>query len=129
MLSSIECRSPFLNKEIWDFTSQIPENFLISKTFQKKYLLKEAFKEYFPNNFLNSKKQGFGIPVGDWLRKELKNDLLNLSNDILLKSQGIFVIENVKSLINDHLNNSVDNTFKIWTFYCFQKWYFIIYEK
>ena len=129
MLTSLECRSPFLNKEIWDFTSQIPENYLISKTFQKKHILKEAFKEYFPRKFFNSKKQGFGIPVGDWLRKDLKNDLLYLSEENLLKSQGIFIIENIKRLIHDHLYNSVDNTFKIWTFYSFQKWYFTNYEK
>ena len=129
MLTSLECRSPFLNKEIWDFTSQIPENYLISKTFQKKHILKEAFKEFFPRKFFNSKKQGFGIPVGDWLRKDLKNDLLYLSDENLLKSQGIFIIENIKRLIHDHLYNSVDNTFKIWTFYSFQKWYFTNYEK
>jgi asparagine synthase (glutamine-hydrolysing) len=40
MLASLECRAPFLNKEIWDFTSQLPEDFLI-KGWDKKQILKE----------------------------------------------------------------------------------------
>jgi len=43
MLSSLECRAPFLNKEIWNFTSQLPENYLIYGT-DKKHILKESFK-------------------------------------------------------------------------------------
>ena len=30
MMNSIECRAPFLNKELWDFTSQLPESYLIN---------------------------------------------------------------------------------------------------
>jgi asparagine synthase (glutamine-hydrolysing) len=50
MLASLECRAPFLNKEIWNFTSQLPKIFLI-KGWDKKHILKESFKEYFPKIF------------------------------------------------------------------------------
>ena len=122
MLNSLECRAPFLNKELWNFTSQLPEDFLI-KGWNKKYILKEAFKEYFPEKFLDKSKKGFGIPVGDWLRTELKHELLSYINPHLLEKQQIFNMEFITKSVMNHINGIVDNTFRVWTFFCFQKWY------
>lgn len=123
MLSSLECRSPFLNKRIWDFTKSLPENYLINKS-NKKYILKEAFKDEFPENFLEKTKKGFGIPVGDWLRSFLKDELLFYSNKKYIDQQNLFHHDYIKLLIDEHLNGLKDNTFKVWTFFCFQKWYY-----
>ena len=122
MLTSIECRSPFLNKGLWTFTNQLPDDFLI-KGWNKKYLLKESFKHYFPENFLYKTKKGFQIPIGDWLRGLLKKELLSYIEYEFLKKQNIFKIEYVRSLVQNHTEGKVDNTFRVWTFYCFQKWY------
>ena len=122
MLTSLESRSPFLNKNLWNFTSQLPENFLM-KGWDKKYLLKEAFKNYFPEEFLNKSKKGFGVPVGDWLRGYLRQELLSYIEPDFLRTQGIFQVEKVENLVHDHLNEKIDNTFRVWTFFCFQKWY------
>lgn len=122
MLNSLECRAPFLNKELWNFTSQLPENFLI-KGWNKKYILKEAFKEYFPEKFLDKSKKGFGVPIGDWLRAELKHELLSYINPHLLEKQRIFNKDFITKLVMNHINGIVDNTFRVWTFFCFQKWY------
>ncbi|KAA6305028.1 asparagine synthase (glutamine-hydrolyzing) [termite gut metagenome] len=76
MLTSLECRAPFLTKDLWNFTNQLPDDFLIKKT-NKKYILKKAFESYFPSHFFDKSNQGFGVPVGDWLRSSLKNELLS----------------------------------------------------
>ena len=128
MLSSLECRSPFLNKTLWDFTNSLPEKYLI-KGFDKKHILKEAFKEYFPNGFLKKSKKGFGVPVGDWLKIYLKDELLSYIEKSFILEQNIFQLENIQKLVNEHLNSITDNTFKVWTFYCFQKWYINVYER
>lgn len=122
MLNSIECRAPFLNKELWDFTSQLPETFLI-KGWDKKHLLKEAFKDYFPKGFLDKSKKGFGVPVGDWLRTHLKDELLSYVESNFIREQQIFNYQFISKMIQDHLTKRVDNTFRVWTFFCFQKWY------
>ncbi|MFT5253593.1 MAG: asparagine synthase (glutamine-hydrolyzing) [Flavobacteriales bacterium] len=128
MLTSLECRAPFLNKEIWNFTSQLPENYLING-WDKKHILKESFKNYFPKDFLNKSKKGFGVPVGDWLKAGLKNELLSYIDKSFIEKQNIFYFETISSLVNNHLQGKVDNTFRVWTFYCFQKWYKQIHEK
>lgn len=121
MLNSLECRAPFLNKKLWDYTNTLPDSYLING-WHKKHILKEAFKDEFPNNFLNKSKAGFGVPIGDWLRNSLRKDLEFYIEDKFLDSQNIFQKQNIKKLVHDHLNGK-DHTFMVWTFYCFQKWF------
>ena len=122
MMNSIECRAPFLDKELWDFTSQLPENYLING-WDKKHLLKEAFKEHFPKGFLDKSKKGFGVPVGDWLRTNLREELLSFIEPHFINQQQIFQYDTVSRMVQQHVSSQVDNTFRVWTFYCFQLWY------
>jgi asparagine synthase (glutamine-hydrolysing) len=122
MMTSLECRAPFLNKKIWEFTNTLPENYLM-KGWNKKYILKEAFKDQFPENFLEKSKSGFGSPVGDWLRQSLRKELESYIDSKMLEEQGIFNKEVVVKLVSDHLNGKKDSTFRVWSYYCFQKWY------
>ncbi|WP_289644553.1 asparagine synthase (glutamine-hydrolyzing) [Maribacter aestuarii] len=127
MLNSLECRAPFLNKKIWNYTNSIPEKYLL-KGWNKKYILKKSFENQFPKDFLEKSKSGFGVPVGDWLRSSLKLELISYVEHERIQKQGIFNSNNIKKLINNHLTGKEDNTFKVWTFYCFQKWYYNTYE-
>jgi asparagine synthase (glutamine-hydrolysing) len=127
MLASLECRAPFLNKELWDLTNQLPDSYLING-WDKKHVLKEAFKEYFPKGFLNKYKKGFGVPVGDWLRSEFRSELLSYVDATFINKQKIFDFEVIARIVEDHLNLKKDNSFKVWTFFCFQKWYKKTYE-
>jgi|SRR5690625_241021 len=123
----LDYHSPFMNKDLWFFANSLPENFLM-KGWNKKYILKEAFKEYFPKNHFNLPKKGFGIPVGDWLRNELKEELLTFIAIDFLEAQAIFHIAKIQEIVENHISGKVDNSFKVWTFYCFQKWYLNNFE-
>jgi len=103
MLASLECRAPFLDHRIMEFSYSIPDKFLINGNNRKK-ILKDTFSYLLPNNFFKSPKVGFEIPIGEWFRNELKEEFVN-------------------KIIEDHLSTKVDNSWKIWTLYCFQKWY------
>lgn len=122
MLASLECRAPFLNKTLWDFTSSVPDSYLM-KGWDKKHLLKKAFEDQFPKDFLNKSKQGFGVPVGDWLRGHLRPELERFIETDFLRKQEIFNVPFIQLIVQNHLSGKVDNTFRIWTFFCFQKWY------
>ena len=122
MLASLECRPPLLDPRLVNFSFQLPDNFLI-KGSQTKYILKDTFKNMLPEGLFNLPKSGFGVPVGDWLRNELKLELLNLTRDELLIKQNIFNVNYIKKILLEHLNNKNDHTFKLWTIFCFQKWW------
>ncbi|HTO16577.1 MAG TPA: asparagine synthase (glutamine-hydrolyzing) [Edaphocola sp.] len=128
MMTSLECRAPFLNRNIWEFTNTLPESYLMNG-WNKKYILKEAFKDQFPKDFLDKSKNGFGSPAGDWLRQSLKNELESYIEPEFLANQNIFNAEFITKLVKDHLESKIDNTFRVWSYYCFQKWYKFTYLK
>ncbi|MCM4154287.1 asparagine synthase (glutamine-hydrolyzing) [Arenibacter sp. N53] len=128
MLNSLECRAPFLNKKLWAFANSLPEDYLM-KGWNKKYILKEAFKHEFPDGFLEKSKQGFGSPVGDWLRSSLRQEMESYIEIPFLKNQNIFNINYITHLVGEHLSGKKDNTYSVWAYYCFQKWYWNIYNK
>jgi asparagine synthase (glutamine-hydrolysing) len=127
MLASLECRAPFLNPVIWQYASSLPEQFLLNKR-NKKKILKDAFAAYFPKNFLDLKKQGFGIPVGNWLRDSLREELLRYAEKDFIIAQGIFNYAFIEKLVEHHIHQRADNTFQVWAFYCFQKWFTFNHE-
>ncbi|WP_299109741.1 asparagine synthase (glutamine-hydrolyzing) [uncultured Winogradskyella sp.] len=127
MLNSLECRAPFLNKAIWDLTNSLPENYLM-KGWNKKYILKEAFADKFSPGFLDKSKQGFGVPVGDWLRSSLKPELESYIEPKFLESQGIFNLNYITNLVKNHISGKEDNSLRVWSFYAFQKWYLNTYS-
>jgi asparagine synthase (glutamine-hydrolysing) len=127
MLNSLECRAPFLNKKLWEYTQSLPDSFLM-KGWNKKYILKESFKDQFPKGFLDKSKSGFGVPVGDWLRSSLKKELLQFIDPKFLEEQQIFNVSAIRPLVLKHLSGEQDATFKVWTLYCFQKWYMHTYQ-
>lgn len=122
MLADLKCRAPFLTRKIWNYTLSLPDEYLLNGN-HKKLILKKAFEKDFPDQFLEKSKQGFGVPVGDWLRQGMKSELLSYIDERFLEKQNIFNIPNIKRIVLNHINSIEDNSFKIWTFYCFQKWY------
>ncbi|MFD2725959.1 asparagine synthase (glutamine-hydrolyzing) [Hyunsoonleella rubra] len=126
MFNSLECRAPFLNKKLWDYTRTLPDDYLLNR-WDKKRILKDAFRDQFPEKFLDLGKSGFGVPVGNWLRTVLKDELESFIDRKKLEAQGIFKIDDIIKLVQNHLNGTMDNTFKVWSYYCFQKWYFNTY--
>jgi len=127
MLNSLECRAPFLNKSIWDLTNSLPEEYLM-KGWNKKYILKEAFARKFATGFLDKSKQGFGVPVGDWLRASLKTELESYIAPKFLDSQNIFNQDYIIDIVRNHISGKEDNSLRVWCFYVFQKWYLNTYS-
>ncbi|WP_392447294.1 asparagine synthase (glutamine-hydrolyzing) [Capnocytophaga canis] len=127
MLASLECRAPLLTHALWNYTHSLPDHFLL-KGNDKKRILKKAFEDQFPEGFLEKSKQGFGVPVGDWLKQGLKDELLSYIEDGFLEKQNIFNVTEIKRIVLNHVQSKEDNSFRVWTFYCFQKWYKNIYD-
>ena len=122
MLASLECRAPFLDHRLMEFSYQLPTNFLIRNN-NTKFILKDTFKNLLPKGLFDLPKSGFGVPVGDWLRNDFIDELKLLTDVNFLNEQAIFKSDYVKSIVDEHLLNIRDHTFKIWTLFCFQKWY------
>ena len=117
--NDIELMSPFLDKDVIEYSFYIPHKFKYWKG-DKKHILKEILYEYLPADLFKRKKHGFGIPMWHWLDTSLKKDLVEVSDREFLLNQGIFnpdyIEKNFKTL--GRVNVQV-----IWDFLMFQLWY------
>lgn len=122
MLNSLECRAPFLDHKLEELSYHMPDKFLI-KGSNKKRILKDTFEDMLPKNFFKSSKFGFEVPVSDWLRKELKEEIYDVLSEKNLKKHNFFRYEYIEELLEQHINQKQDQSVKLWTLFCFQKWY------
>ena len=70
MAVALEARVPFLDHKFVELAMSIPENIKI-KNGESKYILKKAVRNILPENIIYRKKQGFGVPVYEWLFDKL----------------------------------------------------------
>jgi len=117
MSISLESREPLLDHKIIEFASQLPIKYK-----QDKKILKDILSDYIPKELFERKKTGFGIPINDWLRNELKYLIDIYLDDKLIEKEAIFdvkYIQDLKFLFFKKRNNDR----KIWTILMFQMWY------
>lgn len=122
MKSSLENRAPFIDSGILEFALRLPDTYRL-KGKNKKYILKEAFKDLLPHKTISFSKRGFGVPVDHWFRNELKDSLERMFDKEFIKSQGIFNYDEIRKLMQDHFNGKENNKTKLWNLFVFQKWY------
>ena len=72
MANSLEARVPLLDHELIEFVQTIPAELKL-KGFETKYIFKKALEGIVPNEILYREKQGFGVPIGDWINSQLKD--------------------------------------------------------
>lgn len=130
MAYSVEVRSPFLDYRIIEFARTLPVSFRFVPG-RKKRILRDILKEYIPEEVFDQPKKGFAVPIGQWIRKELKEEFIqNLSDDFLNQVPNLNVIK-FKKMFQQHLDGKADFSSYIWRVYVLSKWYqeFGFYKK
>lgn len=121
MQSSLEVRSPFLDREVVEFVNQLPYEYKLNG-FTTKFILKELMKDKLPSDIMFRKKKGFGIPLGRWLRSELKGFCNDLLSSPRIENAGIFNVSYVERLKKEHFEGTRDHRKKLWTLLAFEMW-------
>jgi len=85
--------------------------------------LKRALRGILPDRILNRPKKGFGIPVAEWFRGPLKEQMLSVLSPQRIAAEGFFEPHAVGRLIDDHLAGRRDNRKQLWTLFAFQLWH------
>lgn len=122
MAHSLEARSPFLDHKFMEFAATIPYDLKLHN-FKNKYILKHSFKKILPRQILRRKKQGFGLPVGEWFRGPLKKYIQDILLDPLTLRRGYFNQSYVESILNRHMESKVDNGYKLGTLLMLELWH------
>lgn len=127
MANSLEVRVPFLDHRLVEFAFTIPSNLKLNG-FTTKYILKEAAKGILPDEIINKPKEGFSIPVKNWIRNELKDytHKLLLSNT---EATSYFKKNYIEKILMEHDNRKDDHSHRIWALVNFINWHNTYMEK
>jgi asparagine synthase (glutamine-hydrolysing) len=122
MRSSLEARAPLLDPRIVRFCLALPPSVRLRGS-TTKWLLRRALAPLVPPSIVRRPKQGFGAPVGAWLRGPLSPLLHDTLAPDALRRVGILRPERVTAIIDEHLSRRRDHRKVLWTLVVLMHWY------
>jgi asparagine synthase (glutamine-hydrolysing) len=123
MATSLEVRVPFLDHEVVELCASIPAGLKLNKL-TTKYILRKTLKKYglLPESIIYRGKQGYSLPVKNWLREELKDYMIDLfKNSPIIKEN--FNSSYLSLLINEHLQLKHNHNHILWALVNLSLWY------
>ncbi len=123
MANSLEVRCPFLDSRVIDFATHLPSEFKI-KGLALKRLLRKTAEDFLPQEIVNRPKMGFGIPLAEWSRGELKPSILYMLSREKVEEGGFFNYAGVEKLLAEHFSHKQNHSAKLWALLVFQNWYY-----
>jgi asparagine synthase (glutamine-hydrolysing) len=123
MKNGLEVRSPFLDKELMEFAFAINAEMLFGKGQSAKFLLKKIVEKRYDSDIFTRDKKGFELPIKKWMKTDLKTFIEDILFSSEFKKRTLFNQDYVKKLVNDHMSNAIDNTYKIWILLCLELWF------
>jgi len=121
MFYSLETRMPFLNKDLIEYSNNLPLNYKIRGN-ETKWILKELLKRYIPEQYVNRPKMGFSIPINLWLRTSLKKWAEDILNNKKIEDYQILNSSKVKNIMQQHFFEKKNYGTQIWSLIILQKW-------
>ncbi len=121
MANSLESRVPFLDHRVIEFAFNLPRKYKLSHTGKPKKILKDTFRPHLPAYILDRRKAGFGMPLRSIFSDQQKVDqLLDME---FFANFGGFSNDNIRRVIQNHLQGKEDNSSIIFALLSFQEWY------
>lgn len=124
-MAGIRSRFPFLDRAVAEFSGCIPAGLKLKGT-QKRYLFKRAFRNLLPQEVIQKKKHGFGIPVATWMKTDPR--MREIARDILFSARtyerGFIRRKFVEDLFEKHASDTTPFYGDIlWMFLTMELWF------
>ncbi|MCK5844897.1 MAG: asparagine synthase (glutamine-hydrolyzing) [Victivallales bacterium] len=114
MRHALEVRTPLLDHEVVETLISLPRDMKAAKG-ATKLILRKILGRYVPESLWNRPKQGFGPPLGAWLKgplREMAHDALSAES---LRGEGGFNVEYIQKLLREHEASVRNHTEILWT--------------
>ena len=121
MAFSLEARSPFLARELVEFSATIPTSLRL-RHFTTKYLLKRVAERYVPLEAIYRQKRGFVMPAAAWLRGPLAPILRAAVDSPVAHDRGWINPDATRRLMDEHMEGSHDWSEQLWTLLVLEVW-------
>ena len=121
MAESLEVRVPLLDKELAELAFRMPSALKLKQR-QTKYLLKKLAAQYLPKHCVYRPKEGFSIPIKNWLGTQFRPILDRYTERGKLGADGLFNADTVQALKNEHLDGRANHSHVLWSLVVFHAW-------
>jgi asparagine synthase (glutamine-hydrolysing) len=122
MASSLEARVPLLDHKLIEFVTQIPTDLKL-KGSETKYIFRKAVHGIVPDEILNRPKQGFGVPLNEWINLQLKDKIRETLSERKTVERGYFDAKYIKILLDEHAAKRRDHSHSLWILYMLELWH------
>ena len=121
MAHGLECRQPFLDHRLVELAINMPAKFRFRRG-RGKRILWNTFGHLLPKSIGKRPKMGFGVPLEDWFRNDLKQMALDTLLDQQTSSRGYFHTDTIRRLIDEHIQGTFDHSSRLWSLLVFEMW-------
>jgi len=121
MATSLETRAPFLDVNLMELAYSIPSELKI-RNGERKYILKQALRDVLPTGILRRPKEGFSIPMKNWLRGDLAPIMRDLLAPERIRQRGWFSPVAVTRLIDSHLSGRGNHAHVLFSLMVLERW-------
>ncbi len=122
MAFSLESRSPFLDRKVVEFCARLPAKLKI-RGHRIRYLQRKLARQYLPLEVARRRKQGFGLPLGNWFKDKLGTIAEDLFVHSALAEAGHFCRDGLLAVLNEHRYRGVDHSHRLWMLLNLEVWY------
>jgi asparagine synthase (glutamine-hydrolysing) len=128
MANSLEVRVPFLDHRLVEFAVNLPPHMKVHYG-RTKIILRDMMKGILPESVLSKPKEGFSIPIKNWLRVQLKPLMNELLAPDLIHKRGYFDVKTVSLWMKEHLEGRANHSHRLWSLMVLELWHQGVLER
>src|SRR5262249_29463507 len=121
MACGLEVRPPFLDHELLELSARIPSRWKV-RGGQTKWVFKQAYQDHLPGAVLRRPKQGFEIPIDDWLRGPLRERLHDAVLGPSSRLEGLIDRRVAAGLVQSHQRGTARHGGVLWSLLVLSAW-------
>ena len=118
---SLEARTPYLDHRVIEFAWRLPLSLKVRARWSK-YILRQVLYRHVPRELIDRPKQGFSIPVSEWLRGPLRGWAEELLDEKTLEQGSLLDPGVVRQMWRQHLSGAVEWRNELWNVLMLQAW-------
>lgn len=122
MAVSLEARVPLLDHHLIDFVARMPASMKM-RGLETKHIFKRAVRELVPSEILDRPKQGFGVPIQEWINDQLRDRIRETLREQRTRERGFIEERYVRRLLDEHERNRRDHSAQLWALFMLEQWH------